>query len=217
MKLYFMIGLPTETDDDIRAIGTLVKRVLERARATVPQKERGSVRVSVSVSIFVPKAHTPFQWEPQIDLDEMERRQEVLRSAMPGKSVELSWHDAEVSFLEGVLARGDSRVSDVIEAAWRRGARFAAWTERFDLELWKEAFAEVGIDPAEISQRERALDERLPWDVVSAGVSSGYLWRERSRALAGETTPDCSIDGCTGCDVCDELGVDIVLGGERHA
>lgn len=174
------------------------------------------MRLSVSVSTFVPKAHTPFQWEPQITLEEIERRQSMLRSSMPRKGIELSWHDADVSFLEGVMARGDGRIADVIEAAWRGGARFDAWTERFDLSIWREAFAAVGVDPAEISQRERTSGERFPWDVVSTGVSAKYLWRERTRALEGNTTPDCSFVGCTGCDACGDLGVDIVLSGDRR-
>ena len=156
VKLYFMIGLPTETDDDVRAIGMLVDGSLRSAREVASPSERGSVRLSVSVSTFVPKAHTPFQWEAQIALDEIERRQQILRSAMPSKGVELSWHDADVSFLEGVMARGDASVADVIEAAWRAGARFDAWTERFDLDVWLDAFAETGVDPAQIAQRERA-------------------------------------------------------------
>ncbi len=216
MKLYFMIGLPTETDEDVRAIGLLVQRVLDAARAAVPANERGSVRLSVSVSTFVPKAHTPFQWEAQIGLEEIARRQQVLRSAMPRKGVELSWHDPEVSFLEGVMARGDVRVADVIESAWRKGARFDAWTEQFSLSLWQQAFAETGVDPSQIAQRQREPGEALPWDSVSAGVSSAYLWRERERGLSGTTTPDCSFDGCTGCDVCGDVGVDIVLSGTRR-
>jgi radical SAM family uncharacterized protein len=216
VKLYFMIGLPTETDEDIRAIGSLVRRVLETARERVRGTERGSVRISVSVSTFVPKAHTPFQWEPQAPLAEILRKQEVLRSAIPRKGVELSWHDAEVSFLEGVLARGDRTVADAIEAAWRRGARFDAWTEHFDLQLWRDAFAEAGVDAASYAQRERSREELLPWDVVSCGVSAAYLWGERQKALAGEITPDCSFEGCTGCDACADLGAELVLSGVRH-
>ncbi len=216
VKLYFMIGLPTETDEDILAIGTLVRRVFNVAREVTPPPERGSIRISVSVSTFVPKAHTPFQWDAQISLEEIERRQELLRSATPRKGVELSWHDADVSFLEGVMARGDRTISDAIEAAWRRGARFDAWTERFDLELWSAAFEEIGVDPTAVAGRERTRDEHLPWASVSAGVSQDFLWRERVRALEGTTTPDCSFESCTGCDVCGELGVDLVLDGTRH-
>ena len=213
VKLYFMIGLPTETDEDIAAIGGLVSGVQRTARDAVPPGERGSVRIGVSVSTFVPKAHTPFQWEGQVPLEEIVRRQDVLRAAMPRKGIDLSWHDAEVSFLEGVLARGGREVADSVEHAWRSGARFDAWSERFDLDRWMTAFAAAGVDASDIATRSYVRDARLPWAHISSGVSDGYLWRERSRALDGVTTVDCSFEGCTGCDACGTLGVDIVLGG----
>jgi radical SAM superfamily enzyme YgiQ (UPF0313 family) len=213
VKLYFMIGLPTETDEDIAGIGGLVHRVQRAARQAVPAADRGSVRIGVSVSTFVPKAHTPFQWEGQVPSDEILRRQEVLRSAMPRKGVDLSWHDAEVSFLEGVIARGGREVADAIERAWRGGARFDAWSEQFDLSLWREAFAAVDLDAQAIASRTYERDEQLPWGHISSGVSDSYLWLERERAIAGTTTADCSFDGCTGCDACGTLGVDIMLGG----
>jgi len=216
VKLYFMIGLPTETDEDVAAIGAMVARVQRAARDAVPAADRGSVRIGVSVSTFVPKAHTPFQWEGQVSLEEILRRQEVLRSAMPRKGVDLSWHDARVSFLEGMIARGGREVADVIEQAWRAGARFDAWSERFDLDLWKSAFESTGVDGATIAGRPYGQDEPLPWAHISSGVSERYLWLERERALAGTTTEDCSFGRCTGCDVCGDLGVDIVLGGEAR-
>ncbi len=215
VKLYFMIGLPTETDEDVKGIGELVARVLAEAKAATPPAARGSVRVGVSVSTFVPKACTPFQWEPQITRDEVRRRQEILRAAMPRKGVDLSCHDSNVSFLEGVMARGGREIAPVIEAAWRKGARFEAWTEHFALSRWTEAFAETGVDPAAIANVERTVGAPLPWDHISSGVSSAYLLRERERAVLGKTTPDCSFGGCTGCDACDVLGVDVILGGER--
>jgi radical SAM family uncharacterized protein len=213
VKLYFMIGLPTETDEDIAGIGGLVHRVQRAARQAVPAADRGSVRIGVSVSTFVPKAHTPFQWEGQVPSDEILRRQEVLRSAMPRKGVDLSWHDAEVSFLEGVIARGGREVAGAIERAWRGGARFDAWSEQFDLSIWREAFAAVDLDAQAIASRTYERDEQLPWGHISSGVSDSYLWLERDRAIAGTTTADCSFDGCTGCDACGTLGVDIMLGG----
>lgn len=216
VKLYFMIGLPTETDEDVRGIGQLVWRVLSAAREATPASARGSVRVGVSVSTFVPKASTPFQWDAQIPAEEVERRQALLRETMPRKGVDLHWHDADVSFLEGVMARGGRELADVIEAAWRAGARFDAWTENYKLATWLGAFSATGVDPAAIANRERALDEPLPWDHISAGVSRRYLERERERALAEKITPDCSFAGCTGCDACDELGVEIVLGGDAR-
>ncbi len=215
VKLYFMIGLPTETDEDVAGIGELVGRVLATARAACPADQRGGVKLSVSVSTFVPKVDTPFQWDAQIDRQEVARRQEVLRGSMPRRGVDLSWHDPEVSFLEGVVARGGREVADAIEGAWRAGSRFDAWTERFELGRWLAAFEAHGIDATAIANRERQRDEQLPWSHISAGVSADYLWRERERALAGTTTPDCSFTGCTGCDACDALGVDIVTVGVR--
>ncbi len=217
VKLYFMIGLPTETDEDIQGISRLVYQVLTTAKEATPPQQRGSVRIGVSVSTFVPKAQTPFQWEPQVTLEEVRRRQSVLRERMPRKGVDLSWHDADVSFLEGVIARGGREVADVLEAAWRSGSRFDAWTEQFSLERWLASFESVGVDPSAIANRQRDEDEALPWDHLSAGVSRTYLLRERRRALEEKTTPDCSFVGCTGCDVCDDLDVAVVIaGGERR-
>jgi radical SAM family uncharacterized protein len=216
VKLYFMIGLPTETDEDIAGIGELVNRVMTTARKQVEPAERGSIRISVSVSTFVPKAHTPFQWDGQIQRDEIERRQRLLRAAIPRKGVDLSWHDADVSFLEGVFARGGREVAAVIEDAWRRGAKFDAWTERFDLSLWEEAFASAGLDPAAVASRAFSRDEPLPWAHISSAVSEDYLLLERDRAHAGRTTADCSFEQCTGCDACGTLDVEIMLGGESR-
>jgi radical SAM family uncharacterized protein len=216
VKLYFMIGLPTETDVDVRGIGELVTRVLAVAKAATPPQQRGSVRVAVSVSTFVPKADTPFQWEAQVSLDEVRRRQGLLRDHMPRKGVDLSWHDADVSFLEGVMARGGRDVADVIEAAWRAGCRFDAWTERFSLVVWLTAFEDAGVDPVSIANRTRSVDESLPWDHLASGVSKRYLAQERERAYSGVTTADCSFAGCTGCDVCGDIGLDVVLAGERR-
>jgi radical SAM family uncharacterized protein len=213
VKLYFMIGLPTETDADVVGIGELVTRVLAVAKAATPPNARGSVRVAVSVSTFIPKAHTPFQWEVQIPLEEVRRRQALLREAMPRKGVELHWHDSDVSFLEGVMARGGRELADVIETAWRGGARFDAWSECFRLPTWLDALAENGVDPAAIVGRVRSVAEPLPWDHLSVGVNRAYLAAERDLALEAAVTPDCSFSGCTGCDVCSDLGVDISLAG----
>ena len=213
LKLYFMIGLPTERDEDVRAIGELVARVLETAREVVPPAQRGSVKIGVSVSTFVPKAHTPFQWETQLTLEQVRERQRVLRECVPRKGVDLHWHDAEVSFLEGGLARGGRALARVIERAWRAGGTFDAWTEEFSLKRWLDAFAAEGIDPVSLANSPRDPAAPLPWDHISSGVSSAYLRDERERAFAGETTPDCSFEECTACGVCPGLGVDIVLGG----
>ena len=213
VKLYFMIGLPFETDEDVAGIGELVHRVFRTAREATPPQQRGAIRVAVSVSTFVPKAQTPFQWDAQLTFDEMRRRQGLLRDSMPKKGIDLHWHDAEVSFLEGVMARGGREVADAIESAWRGGAVFDAWTEQFRLSRWLDAFAATGIDAEAIATRERAASEPLPWAHLSAGVSVRYLVRERERAAAGVTTPDCSFAACTGCDVCDRLGVQVMLAG----
>jgi radical SAM family uncharacterized protein len=215
VKLYFMIGLPTETDEDVRGIGRLVAKVLHVAREATPPDQRGGLKVGVSVSTFVPKAHTPFQWDPQITLPEVLRRQHLLREAMPHKGVDLSWHDADVSFLEGALARGGRELADVIEAAWRSGAVFDAWTEEFSLKRWLDAFASTGVDPEALAAG-RDPDGPLPWSHISAGVSTAFLKLERRRAEEGLTTEDCTFGDCTGCGVCPTLGVEnAIAGGSR--
>ncbi len=213
VKLYFMLGLPTETDDDIRGIGALVRLVLDTARAATPPQQRGGIRIGVSVSTFVPKAGTPFQWESQATPETVRHKQGVLRESMPRKGVDLHWHDADVSFVEGVMARGGRELAQVVETAWRSGARFDAWTERFSLKTWTAAFESCGVSPEHIAHTERDAESALPWDHLSSGVSRRYLIRERERAYSALPTADCSFDGCTGCDACDDLGVDIVLGG----
>ncbi|MDZ4181094.1 MAG: TIGR03960 family B12-binding radical SAM protein [Coriobacteriia bacterium] len=218
VKLYFMIGLPTETDDDIAGIGAITQRVLDVAKEATPKDQRGAIRISVSVSTLVPKAHTPFQWQGQISRSEINRRQRILRESMPRKGIDLSWHDADVSVLEAALARGGREVADGIEAAWRSGARFDAWTERFSIQLWTEAFSSAGLDIEEIAVRSYEVGADLPWFRISAGVSQSYLAREWERAVGGLLTGDCSFDTCTGCGVCGDsgLGVETVLGGEAR-
>jgi radical SAM family uncharacterized protein len=217
VKLYFMIGLPTETDADVAAIGALVGRVLAAARDATPPQERGAVKIAVSISTFVPKAHTPFQWEPQISIEEVRRRHAIVRDTMPRKGVELSWHDSDASFLEAVLARGDRHLADAIEAAWRSGAVFDAWTEEFSLARWMAAFEASGIDAVALAGREHSTDEVLPWAHIDSGLSAEFLADERERARQGVTTEDCTFGTCTGCGVCGTLGVDIRLAeGDRR-
>ena len=213
VKLYFMVGLPTETDDDVRAIGALVQRVFTVAREATPKAERGGLRVAVSVSTFVPKAHTPFQWDGQVPIDEVRRRQSILRESMPHRGVELSWHDPSSSLLEAVLARGGREMADGIEAAWRAGARFDAWTEQFSLQRWLDAFSSVGIDAAAAASRPYAQDRPLPWSHIDSGLAEAFLRLERTRTDSATTTPDCTFEDCTGCGVCPGLGVDIALAG----
>jgi radical SAM family uncharacterized protein/radical SAM-linked protein len=196
IKLYFMTGLPTETDADLDAIVELAALVKRSGKGT-----EGGADVNVSVSTFVPKAHTPFQWEAQIGIGETRRRQERLRDGLRAKKLRFKWHDAKLSFLEGVFARGDRRLGRVLEAAVDRGCRFDGWSDHFDFDRWQAAFAATGVE-AEWYLRERAEDEILPWDHLDCGVPKAFFLGERRQALAGAATPDCR-GGCTGCQVCD--------------
>ena len=197
VKLYFMLGLPTETDEDVLGIADVAARVMHAWRESAPNKQRG-VRITVSTSYFVPKPHTAFQWEPQITREEYERRVQLLRQAMTTKTVTYNWHDGQTSFIEEVLARGDRRLGNVLEAVWRKGGHLDAWEEYFSLDRWREAFEECGVDPAFYAYRRREKDEIMPWDMISSGVTRHYLWREYENAMAGVTTPDCRTR-CNGC------------------
>ena len=208
VKLYFMLGLPTETDEDVLGIADLAARVMHAWRESASNKQRG-VRITVSTSWFVPKPHTAFQWEPQISKEEYQRRVKLLREAITTKTVTYNWHDADTSFLEAVLARGDRRMCKVLETAWRKGSKLDAWEEYFSLDRWLEAFAECGLDPHFYANRQREKDEIMPWSVISSGVTEEYLWRELQRAEAGVTTPDCRTH-CNGC------GANHMVGGTCH-
>ena len=197
VKLYFMLGLPTETDEDVLGIADVAARVMHAWRESAPNKQRG-VRITVSTSYFVPKPHTAFQWEPQITREEYERRVQLLRENMTTKTVTYNWHDGQTSFIEAVLARGDRRLGNVLETVWRKGGHLDAWEEYFSLERWMEAFDECGVDPAFYAYRRREKNEIMPWDMISSGVTKEYLWREHENAVAGVTTPDCRTR-CNGC------------------
>ena len=198
VKLYFMIGLPTETDDDIRGIAELAQKIVD-SFYHMPNKPKGkSVNVSVSVSTFVPKPFTPFQFEPQITVDEIRRRHDLLRNSITTKKVSLSYHDSSTSFLEGVIARGDRRLCDVIETAYKKGCVFDGWNECFDLDKWLEAFRECGIDTAFYANRKREFSEINPWDHFNYGVTKSFLIKENERAYNAATTPNCRIK-CAGC------------------
>ena len=197
VKLYFMLGLPTETDEDVLGIADLAEKVYQAWKETTPNPKRG-VTITVSTAWFVPKPHTAFQWEPQISMEEYQRRVKLLREHMRGRSIKYNWHDSQTSFLEAVFARGDRKVAQVIEHAWRHGAKFDAWSEGFDFDRWMEAFAACGVDPAFYANRTRDKDEIFPWDVTSVGVSRAFLWRERERAYEAVITPDCRVQ-CSGC------------------
>jgi radical SAM family uncharacterized protein len=201
VKLYFMIGLPTETDEDVEAIVDLVHAVRD-----IGYKHHGKkAKVSVTVSTLVPKPHTPFQWEPLIDDEALQRRQGILKRGLRGWGIRFSYHDPRVSLLEAVIARGDRRLGAVIERAWRAGARFDAWDEQLQWEAWMEAFAAEAIDPSYEARRVRSMEETLPWDHISCGVSKEYLQRECVRAIEGRTTRDCR-EGCTACGARELLG-----------
>ncbi|MEJ2198086.1 MAG: TIGR03960 family B12-binding radical SAM protein [Desulfuromonadales bacterium] len=197
IKLYFMIGLPTETEQDLDALVDLAARVKVAGRGT-----QGGADVNVSVSTFVPKSHSPFQWEAQIGFDETLARQEKLRHALKKKRLRLKWHEAELSFLEGVFARGDRRLGAVLAEAVQRGCRFDGWRDHFRWDLWQEAFSVVGLDPAWYL-RQRQVGEILPWDHIDSGVSKDFLLRERQNALLGKQTPDCRDGQCSYCGLCD--------------
>jgi len=197
VKLYFMLGLPTETDEDVKGIAEIAAHVMHTWREYAKNKNRG-VRITVSTSWFVPKPHTAFQWEPQISKEEYERRVNLLRSEIHTKTVNYNWHDSDTSFMEAVLARGDRRMCSVMEKVWRKGAKLEAWEEYFRLDRWLEAFEECGLDPHFYANRVREKGEVMPWHMISSGVSEEYLWREREKAYLGETTPDCRTK-CNGC------------------
>ena len=203
IKLYFMLGLPTETDEDVLGIAELANKVLHTWREYSPHKQRG-VRITVSTSCFIPKPHSPFQWEPQVTMDEYRRRVNLLRENIKARNVQYNWHDADTSFIEAALSRGDRRVGDVLEAVWRRGARMEAWSDYFDFKRWLAAFADCGLDPAFYASRERGEDECLPWSRVNMGVKTSLLLRERHRAYEARLSPDCRAQ-CSACGAAELL------------
>uniref|UniRef100_UPI004027B117 TIGR03960 family B12-binding radical SAM protein n=1 Tax=Candidatus Scatomorpha intestinigallinarum TaxID=2840923 RepID=UPI004027B117 len=197
IKLYFMLGLPTETDEDVRGIADLASKVLHVWRQYSPNKQRG-VRITVSTSCFIPKPHSPFQWEAQVSMEEYRRRVELLRSSITAKNVSYNWHDPDTSFVEAALSRGDRKIADVIEAVWRAGGRMEAWSDYFRFERWMRAFEDCGLDPAFFASRERGEDEVLPWCRVNMGVRESLLLCERHRAYEAQLSPDCRA-ACSAC------------------
>ena len=197
VKLYFMLGLPTETDEDVLGIAELANQVLHTWRMHATNKARG-VRITVSTSCFVPKPHSPFQWEAQVTMDEYKRKVNLLRENIKAKNVTYNWHDPDTSFIEAVLSRGDRRIADVIEEVWRRGGKLEAWGDYFSFDRWMAAMDACGVDPMFYACRERGKDEFLPWDIVDMGVRRAHLWHEREQAYKAELSPDCRKQ-CTGC------------------
>ena len=205
VKLYFMLGLPTETEEDIRGIAELTERVAENYYDTVPKEERqGKVQVTASTSFFVPKPFTPFQWARMNNRDEFLGKAAIVNHRMKEmlnkKSLRYNWHEADVSVLEGVLARGDRKVAEAVELAYRNGALYDAWNETFDNDRWMRAFAEAHIDPSFYTEREREVTEVLPWDFIDCGVSKQFFIREWEHAKAGKVTKNCR-EMCSGCGV----------------
>lgn len=202
VKLYFMLGLPTETIEDMQAIAELANDIAVRYYEIPKEKRNGKCQITISTSFFVPKPFTPLQWATMCTADEYLGKAKIVNEAVKNqlnrKSIRYNWHEADVTVLEGVFARGDRRVSAAIERAYEKGALFDAWSEYFDNERWLEAFAETGVDISFYTLRPRELDELFPWDFIDAGVTKEFLQREWKRACDGTTTPNCRMN-CSGC------------------
>ncbi|MBQ1995586.1 MAG: B12-binding domain-containing radical SAM protein, partial [Clostridia bacterium] len=210
VKLYFMLGLPTETYDDVAGIAELAQKVVNEFYLN-PDKPKGKgVQVSISVASFVPKPFTPFQWEPQDTIDELIAKQNHLLSSVKTKKISVSYHKVNISFLEGVMARGDRKLCDVIETAWRNGCKFDSWDDNFLFDVWLESFQKCGVDPLFYNSRKREYTEILPWDHLDYGIRKEFLIIESKKAYENETTPHCRIK-CAGC------GSNMINGGECHA
>jgi hypothetical protein len=207
VKLYFLIGLPTERDEDVLGIAELGARCVEIGR-----RYHSSVTVVASVGGFVPKAHTPFQWFGQDTIDELERKVALLRSAArPTRGLTVRWHEPSASVAEGLASRGDRRMGAVIERVWRAGGTFQEWSERFDVALWRDALEAEGLSMEEICHRDRGEDEALPWDHVSAGLHRDFLWGDWQDALSRVSVEDCRWTPCYDCGACTGAGVEHVV------
>lgn len=204
LKLYFMIGLPYEEEADLDGILEMLKKVKDVGS----RFSRRPVEIRASIACFVPKAHTPFQWKSMNSAEELESKRRYM-TRYRQKNIKLSFHDNRVSFLEGVIARGDRRLGSVIYRAWQQGCKFDGWSEYFSYDLWLEAFSHCDIDPGFYSVRERTRSESFPWDIIDSGVSRAYLWREAELAKEMANTPDCRAEGCTGCGICPRFDVEL--------
>ena len=197
VKLYFMLGLPTETDEDVAAIAELAHKVLYTWKQNASNKSRG-VRITVSTSCFVPKAHTPFQWDAQNSMEEYQRKVNLLRTSLKTKAITYNWHAPDTSFIEAVLARGGREIGQLIETVWKKGSKLDSWGEYFSFENWMAAFSDCGIDPEFYALRVREKDEIFPWSVTSVGVDKDFMWAEREKAYGETVTADC-VTSCSGC------------------
>jgi len=212
LKLYFMIGLPTETFEDLDGIADLAYKVLHIGlQALRDRKLSKQPRITISVSSFVPKAHTPFQWEAQDTTELLKQKQEYLRSKIKDRRITYNYHDADLSFLEAVFARGGRKTGLALLKAWEKGAKFDSWTEHFRFSTWRAAFEEAGIDASQIASAGRRCTDVLPWDHIDMGVTKEYLWLEREKAYHTATTGDCRFEDCAVCGICQALGVKTVL------
>ncbi|WP_303862804.1 TIGR03960 family B12-binding radical SAM protein [Alkalibaculum bacchi] len=200
IKLYFMIGLPTETMEDIEGIANLAEKVLDRYYNTQSPKKNRNVKIVISTSSFVPKVFTPFQWEGQNSIEEIIEKQNYLKSRLKNRKISYNWHEPGLSVLEGVFARGDRRIGKVLYTAWKKGCKFDDTREIFKYDLWMEAFEECGINPEDYAQANRREDEILPWDIIDAGVSKEFLLKEKKRAFEETTTEYCRND-CSNCGI----------------
>lgn len=198
IKLYFMVGLPTESEEDVEGIVRLISKVDRMGREITGRK----VGINVSVSAFVPKPHTPFQWEAQEERESLFKKIRYLKNKLNWRNISFSYPDVDRSYLEAVFARGDRRLGEVLERALHLGCKFDAWREQFNFEAWQKAFSDCGLNMEFYANRVREEDEVLPWDHISCGVKKEYLLKEREKAFKGETTPDCRFEDCTGCGVC---------------
>ena len=202
VKLYFMLGLPTETEEDMREIARLSDRVARRYYEIPKEERNGKCQITASSSFFVPKPFTPFQWASMFPAEEYTRRASIVKEEFQAqlnrKSLKYNWHDAQTTVLEGVMARGDRRVSAVIEEAYRLGCLFDSWTESFKNDLWMQAFENTGVDIDFYNLRQRDAEELFPWDFIDIGVSRKFLYKEWERAMQGEVTPNCRMQ-CSGC------------------
>lgn len=202
VKLYFMLGLPTETEEDMKGIAHLAEAIAKKYYEIPKEQRHGRCQIVVSTSFFVPKPFTPFQWAGMFRKEDYLEKarivKEEIKAQLNQKSIKYNYHEADVTVLEGILARGDRRVADVLESAYKKGAVFDAWSEYFRYDLWMEAFGEKGVDPEFYTLRERSLDEIFPWDFISIGVSKSFLKKEWERAMREEVTPNCRMK-CSGC------------------
>ncbi|MDO8886144.1 TIGR03960 family B12-binding radical SAM protein [Candidatus Oleimmundimicrobium sp.] len=205
LKLYFMIGLPTETQEDLQGIINLVNKVVDLGLKIIPPKERHKFKVNISVASFVPKSHTSFQWVGQNKLDQLLEKQDFLKKHLRGRYVSFKWHEAKLGIIEGVIARGDRRIAGVIKRAWELGCKFDAWREYFDFSKWEKALEEEGLSIDFYANRQRSIDEILPWEHISPGVTKDYLKSEYEKALQQRLTEDCRFSFCNNCGVCQKV------------